>query len=137
MKDVTDFEIAYRKELIKRLEYPMKQLEAALKKEEQKEEAHKKKLAQYSDEYEALDAYGYGFITEAEYERIKKIFSGEDTRELSVIEAARAELSDFIFKLEGDVRSLEWSKLSPEKQAEIERKNEERKAEIKRRKYEI
>lgn len=57
------FEIVWRKELLKRLEVPMKTLTRKLEKEQEQRKKRIQELKQYSCPEEAHDAYGYGYIT--------------------------------------------------------------------------
>jgi len=126
MNDNT-FEIKWRKELIKRLEQPLKLLHTAQEKETEKAIERAAKLAQYGSYEEAQDAYGYDYITLAELDRIKDIFDGvENKPEQTAIGAATDELFHFVSRLRSDIRSFEWEMLPDAEKERIERESEER-----------
>ena len=118
-----DLDIKARAELVKRLQHPRSLLEAAAAKERAKRVAvFEKTKGEYKTPDEAHDAYGYDCITEAEYEQIKEAFEkGEKFVEenTSPEEAAFSILTDFIGRLEREIRSFKFEQLSPEEQARI------------------
>jgi hypothetical protein len=137
MNDNT-FEIKWRKELIKRLEQPLKLLYAAQEKETKKAIERAAKLAQYSSYEEAQDAYGYDYITLAELDRIKQLFDGvEDKPEQTIIGAATDELFHILSRLRSDIRSFEWETLPDAEKERIERESEERHAIVEMRRLKI
>jgi hypothetical protein len=124
-----DAEIAWRKELIKRLEYPLHQLMRAWDKEIEKANKRIQELAKYESYEDAQTAYGYEEITMAELERLEKLFNGEqEEHEPTTIEIAANELKEYIFRLYSDIKSLNWEKLTPEECHRIEMETEERHA---------
>ncbi|GHU47910.1 hypothetical protein FACS1894120_6210 [Clostridia bacterium] len=123
------FEIEWRKELIKRLEYPRKQLCSAREREKEKRTKQTQKLMKYESYDDAQEAYGYAEITAAELKRIEKMFDSlEDEPNLSISRAAYNELGNFLRRLRSDIRSLEWENLPDSEKERIERETAERHA---------
>lgn len=123
IKKVNDFEITWRKELIKRLQSPMNTLTRKYEKEQAQKQKRVEELRQYSSSEEAHEAYGYAYITLDEYEQICKDFENVE-KILSPVAAAREELRTIISRLKEDVRYFEWEKLSDSEKREIEKSNE-------------
>jgi len=117
-------EIAWRKELVKRLQSPMNSLTRKITKEQELKQKRLEELKKYSTPEEAHDAYGYGYITWDEYEQIRQDFDTAD-KIVSPVEAARDELQSIIARLASEIRYFEWDKLSDAEKLEIEQKNEE------------
>ena len=127
------FEIAWRKELLQRLQVPMNTLTRKLAKEQELKLKRLEELQQYSSPQEAQDAYGYGYITWEEYEAICQGFEvAENT--VSPVEAAKDELQEIILRLEADIRHFRWTALSDEEKAEIEKRNSEWRDDLAKRK---
>jgi hypothetical protein len=125
----TQFEIEWRKLLIKRLENPLKLLQAAQGNETQKAIEKTSKLVKFDSYEDAQEAYGYGDITMDELDRIKDMFDGAENKpEQTSIGAATDELFHIISRLRSDVRSFEWTLLPDEEKERIERASEERHA---------
>ena len=85
MKDLSKkdirLELKARKIVKKKLESAIKSLEKPISKLIADREKRKETLLQYKDEHELLDAYGWGFITEEEYEARLEAY-GERLKEL-------------------------------------------------------
>jgi len=124
-------EIKSRKELLKRLSYPLEQLRRADEKEEDQRAKQAIMLSEYESVEDAQEAYGYGHITEAEYDLITDIFEGaENAERLTPVSLALKILMEFMGQMQREIRSIEWEMLSPEERERIARANEARKAEI-------
>ncbi len=115
-----ELEIKARKEVTKRLTYPIDQLVKADAKERAKREERAATLSEYKTIAEAQDAYGYGIITDDEYDAIcEAIESGEKYVEetMTPVNLALKILRDFTRQMESEIRSLEFELLPPEEQA--------------------
>lgn len=133
---MTDKEKAYRKELrheIRARELVIKKVENAhtrLKKQaENKLNGRKKRveeLSMYESEQDLLDAYGWGFITEEEYDRLREMREkGEDSilNDKSAEEYAVKILGEFIMRLNHEISSLKFELLPEKEQNRIREQN--------------
>jgi|GEM_PF-2473649 len=123
----SNLEVACRKLLLKRLQTPMNTLERARAKEVEESEKRIASLTEYQAPEEAHEAFGYGYISEDEYRKVCDYFKdGEQISSGSVTEtgAAIEILSEFISRLEGEIRYFEWEALPKEEKARIEASNE-------------
>jgi hypothetical protein len=123
-----ELEIKARKEVIKRLTYPIAQLVKADAKERAKRKERAAALSEYKTIVEAQDAYGYGIITDDEYDAIcEAIESGEKYVEetMTPVNLALKILRDFTRQMESEIRSLEFELLPPEEQAKRRADSEE------------
>jgi hypothetical protein len=107
-----NFEITWRKELLKRLRAPMNTLTRQVAKEQERTLKRIAELKQYSSPEEAHEAYGYGYITLDEYDEIRRDFETAE-KTVTPVAAAMGELQSII------------SGLSDEEKAEIEKRNDE------------
>lgn len=85
-------------------------------------------LSEYHDERDLQDAYGWGIITEDEYDRrLAALRDGRDKidAEVSAEEIAWDILSGWSRITKGDIASLEFELLPPAKQEEIRQRNYE------------
>lgn len=94
------------------------------------EERHKREeqLSEYKNEDEIADAYGWGFMSEEEYDDLLSRFrEGKEAirNEKSAEEIAAEILSGWIRITEGDIESLRFDLLSDEKKEEIRQRNYE------------
>ena len=125
---MTDKEKKERKELrheIRARELVIKKVENAhtrLKKQAENKLNERKQrveeLSLYRSEQDLLDAYGWGFITEEEYDRLREMREkGEDSilNDKSAEEYAAKILGEFIMRLHHDISSLKFE-LLPEKE---------------------
>ena len=134
-------EIKARKELVKRLAYPLDQLSKADAKERTKREERAAALSEYKTQEDAHEAYGYDLITEEEYQAIcEALEAGEKyvTETMTPVSLAMKILRDFIRRIESESRSLEFELLPPEEQTKrmeaAEKQREEMAARHERRK---
>ena len=98
---------------------------AKIVEERQKREAE---LSEYKNEDEIADAYGWGFMSEEEYDDLLSRFrEGKEAirNEKSAEEIAAEILSGWIRITEGDIESLRFDLLSDEKKEEIRQRNYE------------
>lgn len=112
-------EIKARRELLNRLGHPMKLLEAAAEKEKAKREERVARAREYATAEDAHEAFGWGVISEEEYEAIAAAFeAGEAYVENTVtpVEAALHILKEFSGRLSSEVRSFEFDLLPAEEQ---------------------
>ena len=117
------FEISCRRELIRRLAYPLKQLEVASVKEHEKREARQMMLfGTYKTEDEISDAYGWDEITEEERDHLLDMLERgkayvESTQ--TPVSAAYKMLREYMDRLDREARDFAFELLPEEKQAEI------------------
>jgi len=119
-----DFEFGRRSVsyLLKRLEPVEKRLQAAVEKEKADRAAQIEKMSEYKTLDEAADAYGYGSITQQEYEEIMdKLEMGTDYVENTRTprSAALKTLQEFMRELHKELDEYEWELKTPEEKARI------------------
>lgn len=132
-----ELEIKARKEVTKRLTYPIDQLMKADAKERAKREERAATLSEYKTIAEAQDAYGYDLITDDEYHAIcEAIESGEKYVEetMTPVNLALKILRDFTRQMESEIRSLEFELLPEEEKKKRLAESEARRAEMAARK---
>ena len=121
-------EVKCRKELCKRLTYPMELLKKAADKELCKRKERVEALSDYKSYDELQEAYGYGAISEEEFEAAARALEdGEDyiDKASSPVELAAKMLQEYIAGLHKEIRSLEFELLPAEEQLRILRQREE------------
>lgn len=132
-------EIKARKLVIKKLNTAVKFLSQTADKKRAARVEKREKLLQYKTYEEAQEAYGWGFITEEEFDEVVKRL--EDTQadvdKPSAEELAVSTLLGWIKLCMSDIADLEFQMLPPEKQDEIRENNyrllEERQKRLKNR----
>ena len=132
-KNDLQLEIKARRELIKRLAYPLDQLTKADTKERAKREERAAAISEYKTKEEAQDAYGYESITEDEYHAIcEAIESGEEyvAKTITPVNLSMKILRDFIRRMESEKRSLEFELLPPEEQTKRQEAAEKQREEM-------
>ena len=130
------FEIKCREILLKRLETPLGALARVVDKENTARQERYAELSVYQTEQEAHEAYGYKYITWAEYEEIKKRFDDVEHAEhnaATVTAAALDMLREFTGRLKSDIRHFQWSALPDEEKQRIERENTEVRERVRKR----
>ena len=134
MDSATELEIEWRKELLARLQAPLKVLQRKASKEAEKRLARAQELSAYETEEEAHEAFGYGEITLDEYYSIKDRFDNVEPGGVTVTaaEAALEELQDFMHRLQSEIKDLEWSALPEAEKQRIQASNEAYRAALKR-----
>lgn len=113
------YEIKARENLLKRLEYPRKQLESAVKKEDKQRQAVIQKAAEFSSVEDAREMWGYGFITDDEFEMVKQYF--ENSAALmdkpSASRYALQMLQEIMERLRFEINSFKFDLLPEDEQA--------------------
>jgi len=132
----TKLEIAWREELLARLQAPLKVLKRKAGKEAERRLARARELSAYESEEDAHEAFGYGYITFEEYDAIRDRFDhvGPGSETMSAAEAALDELQHFMSRLRREIKDLAWSALPKEEQQRIEAGNEAFRAALQARK---
>lgn len=127
-RDDLKMEIKARDELIKRLQFPLKLIREAARKEKDKRAAKIEKASQYRNYEDAQDAYGWGIITEEEFDAIVKAMElGEEYVENTTtpVEVAARMLEKYVGLLHHEKSSFEFDILPPEEKERLRKKNEE------------
>lgn len=122
------FEIAWRKYLIARLEPVLKKVGEAVQKERGKFEARKSEISAYETAEEAHDAYGYGDITKEEYHAIVEGMSIEAP--MTARSAAEDEIKLILGRLRREIKDFEWEMLPDVERDRIRESNEKFKADL-------
>lgn len=120
-------EIAARKLVMKRLQSPLAHAKALAEKVKAARIKRIEELSEYKSYRDAQDAYGYGCITEEEFDAIVDFLENSEQlkEQTSVEEHAANILADFVNGLSREIAGLEFELLPPEKQKEIRNKNYE------------
>lgn len=127
MRKALKQEIAARKLVMKRLRSPLQHAQALAEKKKQERIARIEELSTYKSYYEAQEAYGFGMITEEEFDEIVEFLENNEElkQQTSVEEHAANILGEFVNGLSREIAGLEFELLPPEKQKEIRAKNYE------------
>lgn len=126
--DDNTFEIRCRKYLLKRLETLEKDIEKTVLKEKEARKEQIEKMCAYKDTDDAAEAYGFGEITEEEYQEIcDALEEGAAFVEFTKTPKAAALeiLHDFMRRQKREIADFEWSLKSPEEQEAIRKENAE------------
>lgn len=121
-------EIRARKELIKRLQFPLKLINEAARKEKDKRAERIENARQYKNYRDAQDAYGWGIITEEEFDAIVEAMElGDEYVENTTtpVEVAARMLKKYVLLLNHEKASFEFDILPPEEKERLRKKNEE------------
>lgn len=132
-KEELQIELKARNQVIKRLAYPIKQLETAVEKETQLRKARAESLMAYKTCDDVMNAYGWGDITDNERRMlIDAIEDGARCAEETNTPAKLALkiLNQFIRTMQTEKQELEFALLSPEEQQIKKNAAEKRKAEL-------
>lgn len=133
----TELEAKARKELLRRLEHPLKLLKTAGEKERAKREERITSAREYKTIVDAQEAYGWGYLSDDEYHAIKEaIENGEEYIENSIspVELAAKLLSDFTRRISSELRGLVFDLLPIEEQIKRMEAAEKRREEMEARK---
>ncbi len=127
-RDALILEINDRKEVLKKLENPLKRLRAQADKKLQKRKDKIEATKTYSSVEKARGMWGYDAITEDELQYIERFFEeGEDfiVNRILPQEYAVRILGEFISRLRNEIRSFEFTLLPSKEQDRllIEKKN--------------
>lgn len=130
MKDISKkdirVELKARKIVKRKLESAINAIEPTVLKTIDSREKRKETLLQYKDERELQDAYGWGFITEEEYDALLlQLREGTEAidAEKSAHEIAKEILVGWLKITLSDISSLEFDLLPEKKQNEIRERN--------------
>lgn len=129
-------ELKARREVLRRLSYPLKQLQAAADKEEKRRRKRTEALLEYKTESEIMDAYGYEMITDDERRALlEALESGEryvaDT--LTPVGLALRIMRKFSNSLETEASAIAFELLPRREQLQRIEADEKRRDEIKAR----
>jgi hypothetical protein len=127
MRNALKQEIAARKLVMKRLRSPLEHAQALAEKVKAARIKRIEELSEYKSYYEAQEAYGFGAITEEEFDAIVDFLENNEQlkEQISVEEHAAAILAGFVNGLSREIAGLEFELLPPKKQQEIRDKNYE------------
>lgn len=115
-------EIEARKEVLKKVENAFKRLRKQADSNLEKRKEKVRAAREYRSLDEAHEAWGYDFITDEEFEEIKKVFELGDAyieNDLSPQEVAVNILGRFMGGLNKEIRSFEFELLPIEEQERI------------------
>lgn len=129
----TKLEISAREELLRRLAAPMKRLEEADAKEQQKRRERVDSLSEYKTTRDVQDAYGYDMITEDEYRTLMDFFENgqeyiDDT--VTPVNIAMRLLREYMHRISVEMGSLKFDLLPCEEQIRRIDESEKRRQEI-------
>lgn len=119
-------EIKARKLVIKKLDSAIKALEKPVTRIVLDRVKRKDQLSEYKDENDLQDAYGWGFITEEEYNRLLDAMrdgTAAIDSEVAAEEIAVDMLTGWRRIMSSDIASLEFELLPKEEQARIQEEN--------------
>ena len=128
--------IRANKEVLRRLETPIKRLREKVERERTDRAVRRQALREYKTESEIMDAYGWGQITDDERRELLDGLEGdriyvEETP--TVNSEALSVLEDFASRLRREIDSFQFDLLPPKEQDRILREREERLEKAKKR----
>ena len=128
--------IRANKEVLRRLETPIKRLREKVKRERTDRAVRRQALREYKTESEIMEAYGWGQITDDEQRELLAGLEGdriyvEETP--TVNSEALSVLEDFASRLRREIDSFQFDLLPPKEQDRILREREERLEKAKKR----
>ena len=128
----TKLEIEWRRELLARLQVPLKTLKRRAGREMEKRLRRAQELSMYESAEEAHDAYGYAEITWDEYLAVQARFDCVERggTAMGAAEAALDELQGIMRRLQSQIRDLEWSALPDDEKQRIQASKEAYLAEL-------
>lgn len=118
-------EIRARKLVIKRLEHPLALARAAAEKKKAAREARLDELGEYKTFNDAQEAYGFGAISEEEFDQIVDFLENKEQMKSvrSPEEHAADILQEFVVGLEREIAGLEFELLPQKEQERIRQQN--------------
>lgn len=120
-------EIKARRIVIKKLDTALRALERIAKREQFERQTEREKLMEYKTYNEAQDAYGWGQITEEEFDKIVKFL--DDTEEYLNIRTANdlaiKIIRSFRGELSGEIDAIKFDLLPKREQEKIKARNQE------------
>ena len=127
LRDNIKFEIKCRKLVVKRLRSPLAHAQALGEKKRDERLARIAELSEYKSFADAQEAYGFGCITEEEFDNIVDFL--EHSEEMKQVKSAEEHAADmiaeFVNRLEAEIAGFEFELLPEKKQKEIRNKNYE------------
>ena len=127
MKDLK-IELRARKIVKRKLEVAIRSLMPKISQQVAAREARKQQLTEYRNYNDLQDAYGWGIITEEEFDRLAAALeTGTEAidKEVTAEEIAKDVLTGWLRITSGDISSLEFEMLPEKKQIEILEQNYE------------
>ena len=127
MKDLK-IELRARKIVKRKLEVAIRSLMPKISQQVAAREARKQQLTEYRNYNDLQDAYGWGIITEEEFDRLAAALeTGTEAidKEVTAEEIAKDVLTGWLRRTSGDISSLEFEMLPEKKQIEILEQNYE------------
>lgn len=120
-------EIKARKLVLKRLEHPLALAKATAEKKRSERHARLEELGEYKTYDEAHDAYGWGYITEEEFEAIKNFLEHKEELkgERSAEEYAADMMQEFVARLQREIASFQFELLPKKEQQRIQQQHAE------------
>jgi len=127
MQEATKLELDAYVYLEKKLQGLKNQIQKTIDKQAKQVVDRATELMEYKTEEEVQEAYGWGYITETERQKlIDRLRGAEETAELPTKESmAMAELNSIIAKVNGMVREFEYALLTDEEKEQRQKRNEE------------
>lgn len=118
-------EITVRKLVIKRLRSPLAHAQALGEKKRAERLARIAELSEYKSFNDAQEAYGFGCITEEEFDTIVDFLEhSEEMKQVKSAEEHAADLlAEFVNRLQTEIAGFEFELLPEKKQQEIRNKN--------------
>lgn len=118
-------EIKARKLIIKKLNTAIDALKKTANRQKAEKQAERDKLLQYKTYQEAQDAYGWGYIDEAEFDAITEFLQTSQSvvDELTAEEIAVRTLQDWLGLMNDEIASINFEMLPKEEQRRILDKN--------------
>ena len=118
-------EIKSRKLIIKKLETAISALKKTADRQKAEREAEREKMLEYKSYAEAQDAYGWGLITEEEFDKIVEFLesSQEAVDEPTAEEIAIKVLMNWQQHMGAEIANIEFNLLPKEEQSRILDKN--------------
>ncbi len=120
-------EITARKLVIKRLRSPLAHAQALGEKKHGERLARIAELSEYKSYSDAQEAYGFGCITEEEFDTIVDFLEhSEEMKQIKSVEEHAADiLAEFVNRLQVEIAGFEFELLPEKKKEEIRNKNYE------------
>lgn len=121
------FEIKTRELVLKRLSHPLALAQSAAEKKRSERLARLEELGEYKTFEEAQDAYGWGHITEEEFEAVKSFLEHKEElkSERSAEEYAADILQEFVARLRREISGFQFELLPPKEQKRIQQQQAE------------
>jgi hypothetical protein len=121
------FEIKTRELVLKRLSHPLALAQAAAEKKRSERLARLEALGEYKTFEEAHEAYGWGYISEEEFETIRNFLEHKEElkSERSAEEYAADILQEFVVGLRKEIASFKFELLPQKEQKRIQQQQAE------------